>query len=937
MEGGSCQDCGKRQQVTYRDKTDGGCYCHDCWVQFYGGPPPEYVLAAKESVKSVPRLWQVRDQPAQQDKHCRSQELPEDAPRGHIAHTVLKYKSDRNPLVSFHYNMGGQRIPFQTTIVAAGNSRHAAEVIARACYMKFEQGWGKQDVIAFRNQCYARISHGRGGIAHQQPLRQPPCTQSMLTSSEVLSSNHCVARTSRQQRSVPASSQRIVKSSYNVQPEQSQMASLVQEEPRVAAQVHTGTQQQTHTNPSLQAEKHQPQPTQMQARAHQQPQMSRLQMQPQQLYQHQHGQQLLQSPKDHAMQPCRASGSRQPGWMPANYLQLLLDNPTAPPPGKTSTASAGFCVRSQGLASQPDSLPTEDVMTRQQALGVPNPPGMRLGGVADCKAPRCLLNDGRSRRTTDCEGSPTAKDFRRDMRRADDVTTSTHDGDHACYRHPCQNLPEKRTMASAGEAHASSDSKQAASAILRQKVIDEENEVSSKTCAEQKQTEPEPESQHRECSQPTPFHHAEPQVPEEEPHSQIRFPTPQLEIPIPFPEPQMCPLPEMPCQPEDTLSTLGAPTCLEPTAQLTESQAVDLLHDVIPVPQPVHEPTTPALSQSQPTPVPIEFPSVTGDSAQADSARRESVAHTQFADTAVDASLQPVRDEACVPSVSLDFVPPLATPTQKSLPVTKAAGTTHVRAESRDSGQNCQNTPSFRPAQPHGAQHCSERQISSTGELQVTRQQQSTQKSAPSEAKTPCAGQNLVSGFAALLLQRSLAASAAAASAADSDANMITPPPGSRSSADASSNSPLSPAAAQKCMQSGELGAAAVARAISQLATMAAKLTPPGEPASALSDVRIHEQAQLVVSAALAELASAERRSAVADAKLREGAVRPKRQSEKKQLPGPGPALKKRRGIQCMEEVASNLVQADDEDPEAAHPAPNLVPESAGATFAVTG
>lgn len=97
---------------------------------------------------------------------------------------------------------------------------------------------------------------------------------------------------------------------------------------------------------------------------------------------------------------------------------------------------------------------------------------------------------------------------------------------------------------------------------------------------------------------------------------------------------------------------------------------------------------------------------------------------------------------------------------------------------------------------------------------------------------------------------------------------------------------------------------------------MAAKLTP-GEPKSAAPEVRTPGEAELAVSAALAELAAAQAEE--------EGKARPRgrRRQNEKHTQSPGPALKKRRGIQCVE-------VANDQDPEAAHPAPNLASESAG-------
>lgn len=86
-----------------------------------------------------------------------STSLPEDAPPWHEAHRHVKYNGTHaNPLVYFRFYRAGHSTRFQTTVAAAG-SRHAAEVIARACWMKFEEGLSKSDVLGFRNECYARL------------------------------------------------------------------------------------------------------------------------------------------------------------------------------------------------------------------------------------------------------------------------------------------------------------------------------------------------------------------------------------------------------------------------------------------------------------------------------------------------------------------------------------------------------------------------------------------------------------------------------------------------------------------------------------------------------------------------------------------------------------------------------------------------------------
>lgn len=139
MADGICEDCGVRATI-FKDLNDGGSYCLDCWTQFYGSPPVTNSSGAK-----------------QKDTQSHLKDLPEDAPRGHPAHSAVKYQAAKK-VFSFQWlGSGGSRIPFQTTVPAAANSRWAAEVIARACYMKFEQGWTKDKILEWRNQCYARL------------------------------------------------------------------------------------------------------------------------------------------------------------------------------------------------------------------------------------------------------------------------------------------------------------------------------------------------------------------------------------------------------------------------------------------------------------------------------------------------------------------------------------------------------------------------------------------------------------------------------------------------------------------------------------------------------------------------------------------------------------------------------------------------------------
>merc|ERR1712060_982932 len=83
--------------------------------------------------------------------------LPEDAPKDSPAWTRVKYDPGHNRMLFYHDMGGKKRVPFKTTLMTLGGSRFAAEVIARACFVKFEQGCSKDDVIAFRKECYDKI------------------------------------------------------------------------------------------------------------------------------------------------------------------------------------------------------------------------------------------------------------------------------------------------------------------------------------------------------------------------------------------------------------------------------------------------------------------------------------------------------------------------------------------------------------------------------------------------------------------------------------------------------------------------------------------------------------------------------------------------------------------------------------------------------------
>jgi len=88
-----------------------------------------------------------------------------DAPPSHVAHDKVRYNAEHKvPYASFVTETDGSKISFTTTLVAAG-SRKAAEVISRACYLKFEAGHSKDEVTKFKNECCAKLREERGKAA----------------------------------------------------------------------------------------------------------------------------------------------------------------------------------------------------------------------------------------------------------------------------------------------------------------------------------------------------------------------------------------------------------------------------------------------------------------------------------------------------------------------------------------------------------------------------------------------------------------------------------------------------------------------------------------------------------------------------------------------------------------------------------------------------
>ncbi|CAE8632451.1 unnamed protein product [Polarella glacialis] len=119
-------------------------------------PPTETLVGAASAASAATPT-------APKDSNLPEVVLPEDAPVGHAAHQMVRYAASAHARCD-------EKIRFQTTLAAAG-SQEACEVIARACYMKFEEGLSKEEVLAFRAECYAKAKAKKGVSGKQAPAR----------------------------------------------------------------------------------------------------------------------------------------------------------------------------------------------------------------------------------------------------------------------------------------------------------------------------------------------------------------------------------------------------------------------------------------------------------------------------------------------------------------------------------------------------------------------------------------------------------------------------------------------------------------------------------------------------------------------------------------------------------------------------------------------
>ena len=125
--------------------------------------------------------------------------LPPDAPPESEAHWRVGKPKTAGNVHYYYFHVGGKKISFQTTVNAAG-SEFAAMWIARACWAKFEEGATKEEVTAFRAECYARLQDNEGQprkivamSAKPMDTLEEPATKRMKTEAAALLTTESVA------------------------------------------------------------------------------------------------------------------------------------------------------------------------------------------------------------------------------------------------------------------------------------------------------------------------------------------------------------------------------------------------------------------------------------------------------------------------------------------------------------------------------------------------------------------------------------------------------------------------------------------------------------------------------------------------------------------------------------------------------------------------
>ncbi|CAK0863452.1 unnamed protein product [Prorocentrum cordatum] len=102
--------------------------------------------------------------------------LPEDVPVDHVAHRRVTYDT-RDARWQFNFGTGLGRVHFQVTVKQAG-SHEAAGVLARCCFLKFEEGWPLERVRRFRQEHLEALLRHRASFQAEGAGAAPagPCS-----------------------------------------------------------------------------------------------------------------------------------------------------------------------------------------------------------------------------------------------------------------------------------------------------------------------------------------------------------------------------------------------------------------------------------------------------------------------------------------------------------------------------------------------------------------------------------------------------------------------------------------------------------------------------------------------------------------------------------------------------------------------------------------
>jgi len=105
-----------------------------------------------------------------------------DAPKGHVAYSRVRANKACGTVIAFKFDTPQGKVNFQTTVKACGGSVTEALRICRLCYLKFEEGCKKEDVLRFRNQLYEQRGFKVPSLALAATRRNKQRTRAESTS-----------------------------------------------------------------------------------------------------------------------------------------------------------------------------------------------------------------------------------------------------------------------------------------------------------------------------------------------------------------------------------------------------------------------------------------------------------------------------------------------------------------------------------------------------------------------------------------------------------------------------------------------------------------------------------------------------------------------------------------------------------------------------------